>query len=81
MEQSQIIDLNFESLDYEHLVDYQALYEYVDVRLDPKRMNYVFLDEIQHVEHFEKALDSLFIKENVDVYVTGSNAYLPLGIT
>lgn len=79
MEQSQIIDLNFESLDYEHLVDYQALYEYVDVRLDPKRMNYVFLDEIQHVEHFEKTIDSLFIKENVDVYVTGSNAYFMSG--
>lgn len=79
VEQSQIIDLNFESLDYEHLADYRALYDYVNARLDPKKMNYVFLDEIQHVEHFEKAVDSLFIKENVDVYITGSNAYFMSG--
>lgn len=79
VERSQIIDLNFESLDYEHLTDYRVLYDYVNARLDPDRVNYVFLDEIQHVEHFEKAVDSLFVKENVDVYVTGSNAYFMSG--
>jgi len=42
-------------------------------------MNYVFLDEIQHVDQFEKAVDSLFIKPNVDVYITGSNAYFMSG--
>ncbi|WP_139653021.1 ATP-binding protein [Raoultibacter phocaeensis] len=79
VERNQIIDLNFESLDYEHLTNYRVLYDYVNARLDPDRMNYIFLDEIQHVEHFEKAVDSLFIKENVDVYVTGSNAYFMSG--
>lgn len=42
-------------------------------------MNYVFLDEIQHVDQFEKVVDSLFIKENVDIYITGSNAYFMSG--
>lgn len=42
-------------------------------------MNYIFLDEIQHVENFEKAVDSLFIKKNVDLYITGSNAYFMSG--
>ncbi len=79
VEQSQIIDINFENLDYEHLSDYRALYDYVNARLDPRTTNYVFLDEIQHVEHFEKAVDSLFVKDNVDVYVTGSNAYFMSG--
>lgn len=42
-------------------------------------MNYIFLDEIQHVKNFEKVVDSLFIKDNVDVYITGSNAYFMSG--
>ena len=42
-------------------------------------MNYIFLDEIQHVESFEKAVDSLFLKDNCDVYITGSNAYFMSG--
>lgn len=48
-------------------------------RLLPDQMNYIFLDEIQHVANFEKAVDSLFIKENCDVYITGSNAYFMSG--
>ena len=42
-------------------------------------MNYIFLDEIQHCKNFEKAVDSLFIKNNCDVYITGSNAYFMSG--
>ena len=73
---TQVISLNFEDLEFESLTSYRALYDYVSARLVPDKMNYVFLDEIQHVEHFEKAVDSLFIKDNVDLYITGSNAYL-----
>lgn len=72
----QAISLNFEDLEFESLTSYRALYDYISARLVPDKMNYVFLDEIQHVEHFEKAVDSLFIKDNVDLYITGSNAYL-----
>lgn len=75
----QIISLNFENLDYEELTDYKLLYKYVQERLCPGKMNYIFLDEIQHVESYEKAVDSLFLKENCDVYMTGSNAYFMSG--
>lgn len=73
--EDQIIAINFEDLEFEHLNSYRLLYEYVIARLTPGKKNYVFLDEIQHVESFEKAIDSLFAKDNVDVYITGSNAY------
>lgn len=75
----QIISLNFENLDYEDLLDYKALYTYVKEHLCPGRMTYIFLDEIQKVASFQKAVDSLFIQENVDIYITGSNAYLLSG--
>lgn len=72
----QIININFENLDFEDLTDYKALYRYVNERLLPDRMNYIFLDEIEHVQHYEKAVDSLFLKNNCDLYITGSNGYL-----
>lgn len=75
----QIIGLNFEDMAHENLLNYIALYDYVNERLVPDKMNYIFLDEIQQVENFEKAIDSLFIKKNCDVYVTGSNAKLLSG--
>jgi hypothetical protein len=56
---------DFEDLDYEHLTDYRALYDHINARLLPDRMNYVFLDEIQRVGQFEKAADSLFIKKTL----------------
>ena len=74
-----IISINFEDLDYESLQDYHALYKYVCEHMQPSGMNYIFLDEIQHVPEFEKAVDSLFIKDNADVYITGSNAYFMSG--
>lgn len=77
--EAQIISINFEDIDYEHLTDYRALYAYIKERLLPGQMNYIFLDEIQHVSNFEKAVDSLFIKDNCDVYITGSNAYFMSG--
>ena len=75
----QIISINFEDIDYEELLDYKALYKYIKKRLIPSKMNYIFLDEIQNVPNYQKAVDSLFIKNNVDLYLTGSNAYLLSG--
>lgn len=79
VEQNQIIMINFEDIEYEDLLDYKALYTYVKNRLLPDKMNYIFLDEIQHVAMYEKVVDSLFIQENCDVYITGSNAYFLSG--
>ena len=76
---SQIIMINFEDVEYEDLLDYRALYNYIKEQLLPDKMNYIFLDEIQHVAEYEKAVDSLFIKKNCDVYITGSNAYFLSG--
>lgn len=72
---NQIISINFEDLEYEPLQDYHALHEYIVERLIPETPVYVFLDEVQHVPQFEKVVGSLFIKPNVDIYITGSNAY------
>lgn len=75
----QIHTVNFEDLAFEHLLEHHALYRYIDSRLIPGQWNYVFLDEVQHVPQFEKAVDSLFIKDNADIYITGSNAYFLSG--
>ena len=75
----QIIDINFEDVNNEHLLEYHALHEYVKERLRPDRMTYIFLDEIQNVPDFQKAVDSLFIRDNTDIYITGSNAHLLSG--
>ena len=76
IEAEQIIAINFEDLDYEELTDYKKLYNYLKTHLMENKMTYIFLDEIQNVENFPKVLDSLYIKDNVDLYVTGSNAYM-----
>ena len=72
----QIISINFENLDYEDLLDYKALYRYIRERLCSGKMTYIFLDEVQNVPNFQKVVDSLYVQDNVDVYITGSNAYL-----
>ena len=77
--EEQIISINFEDIDFEELQNYKALYNYLKDRLIPDKMNYIFLDEIQNVTKYQKAVDSLFIKKNVDLYLTGSNAYLLSG--
>lgn len=75
----QIIFINFEDLKFEHLKDYKALYQYIEERLVPDKKNYIFIDEIQEVENFQRAVDSLFIKKNTDIYITGSNAMMLSG--
>ena len=79
VEDSQIISMNFEDVANEPLLDYRKLHEYVTERLNPAKMTYVFLDEIQNVPEYQKAVDSFFIKDNVDVYITGSNAQMLSG--
>lgn len=72
----RIIHINLEDMDYEELLDYKKLYSYIKERLSDDEMTYVFLDEIQNVDQFPRVIDSLFIKKNVDLYVTGSNSNL-----
>ena len=76
VEEEQIITINFEDLDFEDLTDYKTLHEYLKERLLKDKMTYIFLDEIQNVDQFPKVVDSLYIKDNVDVYITGSNAHM-----
>ena len=76
VEDDQIISINFENADYEELQDRKKLYEYIKAKLVKGKKTYVFLDEIQNVNEFEKTVDSLFINKDVDLYITGSNAYL-----
>ncbi len=75
----QIVTINFEELEYEELQDYKKLYAYLKDRLCKGKMTYIFLDEIQKVFAFEKVVDSLYVKPQVDLYVTGSNAYMLSG--
>lgn len=73
--ENQIIFLNFEDYDNKSLRNIDQLYSYIKERLTAD-MNYIFLDEIQRVENFPEIVDSLYIKENVDIYITGSNSSL-----
>ncbi|MBC3889215.1 AAA family ATPase [Acetobacterium paludosum] len=75
----QIISINFEDIAYEHLLDYRKLHDYVLNLIIPGEMTYIFLDEVQNVPQFQKAVDSLFIKNDVDLYITGSNAQMLSG--
>lgn len=77
--QEQVQDYNFEDLDNEPFLDYKTLYAQVKKNLCLHKMNYLFFDEIQMVESFQKVIDSLFLLDNVDIYLTGSNAYLLSG--
>ena len=79
VQDDQIIRINLEDPDYFDIQDYMQLYNLVKGRLIPDRMNYVFMDEVQTVPNFQKAVDGLFIKANCDVYITGSNANLLSG--
>jgi len=75
---NQIININLENPEYQ-FEDYMSLYNYVDKKIKDEEKYYVFLDEVQNVPDFQKAVDGLYIKKNVDLYITGSNAYLLSG--
>ena len=77
--EKNIISINFEDNDNKDLLDYQKLHEYIIEKADTKCMNYIFLDEIQNVNDFQKCIDSLFLREYLDIYITGSNSYMLSG--
>ena len=74
--EDQIISINLEDLKYNFIEDYMSLYNYICDNLKANKKNYVFIDEVQKINEFQKAVDSLYIKKNVDLYITGSNANL-----
>ncbi len=76
--EDQIMHINLEDANYD-FKGYKELYDYINNRLDTKKQYYIFLDEVQTVPEFQKAVNSLHIKKNVDLYITGSNAYLLSG--
>ena len=78
VEDNHIIAINFEDPD-NRFDNYKDLYSHVKELIKDKKQYYIFLDEIQNVPEFQKAVDGLYIIKNVDVYITGSNAYLLSG--
>jgi len=76
IKESQIISINFEDLVYSELLDPIKLYKHIMQQVDTNTKNYIILDEIQNVIDFPKVIDSLFIHTYIDLYVTGSNAFL-----
>ncbi len=80
VKKKQIVSLNFEEMELRtFLDDIDKLYKYIIDQLDLSQPCYVFLDEIQNVNQFERLVDGLFVKPNIDVYITGSNAFLLSG--
>ncbi|WP_312653887.1 ATP-binding protein [Proteiniclasticum sp.] len=77
VDKTQIIRINFESFKFDELKSYKKLYEYIDARMDSKENKYyILLDEVQQVSSWEKAVNSFLVDADVDMYITGSNAYL-----
>ena len=79
VDEEQIIAINFEDYDFIDLVEPKNLYAYIKERLLPDKRMYLFFDEIQQVKDFQRVVDSFYIKKNVDIYITGSNAHLLSG--
>lgn len=71
---NNVLSINFESMEHDYPREARPLYNYVVEHLN-SGMNYVFLDEVQHVSEFERVVDALAIRDDVDLYITGSNAY------
>ena len=77
--EDQIIVINLEDEDKAELLDYRKLHNYVKTRICKDKWTYLFIDEIQNCENYEKALSSLYLKKNLDIYITGSNAHMLSG--
>lgn len=67
--------MNLESLKYRKLTNYLSFYDYVSERIIKDERTYLIFDELQMVEHWEKAIESFRLDFDVDIYITGSNAY------
>ena len=78
IDNKHIISINLENPEIE-FNDYKELYMFVKDKIKDEKQYYVFLDEVQNVKEFQKSVDGLYIIKNVDVYITGSNAYLLSG--
>ena len=76
VKEEDIIYMNFESAEWYDINDYRSLYEYIKSKVTNKNKKYILLDEVQNVEKWEKAVNSLLVDINSDIYITGSNAYL-----
>lgn len=79
VEEGQIISINFEDFEYERLCDPGELYQYIKERILPGRRMYLILDEIQNVRDFQRVIDSFFIRDYIDIYITGSNSRMLSG--
>lgn len=79
IQKEQIQFYNFEDLDTLAIGDIYQIHTHIKDRLVADKTNYIFLDEVQNIQEFQRLVDSLYIKPNVDVYITGSNAYLLSG--
>ncbi|MFN9680509.1 MAG: AAA family ATPase, partial [Bacteroidota bacterium] len=76
----QMVSLNFEEFELRSFLnDLDGLYAHIIGKIDLSKPCYVFLDEVQNVKEFERLVDGLFVKNNIDVYITGSNAHLLSG--
>lgn len=77
--EKNIISINFEDNSNRELLDFQKLHDYIIEKTDKRCMNYVFLDEIENVNKFQKCIDSLLLRDYLDIYITGSNSYMLSG--
>ncbi len=77
--EANIIFINFEDFKYRPLTDPEKLYEYLDAKVTEEGMSYIFIDEIQEVKEFESVITSFFIRDNCDIYITGSNSHMLSG--
>lgn len=75
IKEENIIHINFESAMYDDIKDYKDLYKHVKEKIKKEKV-YLLLDEVQNVKHWEKAINSFNVDYNIDIYITGSNAYL-----
>lgn len=79
VEPQRIQTINFEDVNNYHLTNYRVLHEHILKNCVQGKMNYIILDEIQNVDEFQRVVDSLYIRKNIDIYITGSNAHLLSG--
>ena len=77
VDRNHIIRMNFESFEFDEITNYKELHAYINKRiLDPDKRHYILLDEVQQVSSWERVINSFLVDANVDIFITGSNAYL-----